>query len=133
MNYAGDVTSQRAYQTLQADADAVLVDVRTTVEWHFVGVPAIDQVLFIEWTRFPDGTVNPGFLDQLAQADITADTTVFFMCRSGQRSAAAAQAATAAGYSRAFNVSDGFEGPPDPTGKRRVSGWKHHGLPWRQS
>lgn len=133
MNYAGDVTSEQAYQRLQANEDAVLVDVRTRVEWHFVGVPAIDRVSFIEWISFPDGSVNPGFLDELSQAAVTPDTNLFFLCRSGQRSAAAARVATEAGHRNAFNVSDGFEGPLDDSGRRRVSGWKNVGLPWRQT
>jgi rhodanese-related sulfurtransferase len=49
------------------------------------------------------------------------------------RSLAAAEAAVAAGYSHAYNVADGFEGPPDEDGHRgRIAGWKVEGLPWRQ-
>lgn len=132
MSYLGDVTSRQAYEALRGDTDAVLVDVRTRPEWQFVGVPVVDRIHFVEWTTYPDGSPNPHFLDELAQAGVSADTSLFFICRSGQRSAAAAHAATAAGYRHAYNISDGFEGPPDGSGQRRVSGWKNHGLPWRQ-
>jgi len=38
-----------------------------------------------------------------------------------------------AGFPRAFNVADGFEGPVDQEGHRgTVAGWKADGLPWRQ-
>jgi rhodanese-related sulfurtransferase len=58
---------------------------------------------------------------------------VLFLCRSGVRSAAAAEAAARAGYAHAYNVTEGFEGPLDADGHRGVSGWKAAGLPWRQS
>jgi hypothetical protein len=41
---------------------------------------------------------------------------------------------TGAGYSRCFNVSEGFEGRLDPERHRGlVEGWKAAGLPWTQS
>lgn len=133
MTYAGDVTSRHAYELVRDRPDAVLVDCRTRPEWQFVGVPDVDGVVFAEWNRYPDGTRNDRFVDELAEAGVSPDDTVFFLCRSGARSRAAAQEATAAGYRNAYNVSDGFEGPLDPSGRRTVSGWKTDGLPWRQS
>ena len=44
----------------------------------------------------------------------------------------AADALTAAGLGPAYNVLEGFEGPPDAAGHRTVSGWRNSGLPWRQ-
>lgn len=35
--YAGDVTPQQAWEMLQDQAGAVLVDVRTNAEWAYVG------------------------------------------------------------------------------------------------
>ena len=136
MTYAGDVTPEETYAALQADPDAVLVDVRTSAEWSYVGLPDIralgKQVVTVEWQRFPDGQVNAAFLDQLAAAGIEAQTPVYFLCRSGVRSKAAAVAATAAGLGPAYNILDGFEGPHDAAGHRTVAGWKVAGLPWRQ-
>jgi rhodanese-related sulfurtransferase len=58
---------------------------------------------------------------------------VLFLCRSGQRSDSAARAATAAGYTRAFNVLEGFEGNKDTDGHRgNLGGWRKAGLPWVQ-
>ena len=57
---------------------------------------------------------------------------VYFICRSGVRSVAAAEAATAAGWPQSHNVLEGFEGPHDAQHHRAVSGWKVAGLPWVQ-
>lgn len=134
--YAGDVTPQEAYAVLAAEDDAVLVDVRTTAEWAYVGVPDLTgvgkDVVRVEWVRFPDGAPNERFLEEVREAGVEPGTPVYFLCRSGVRSVGAARAATAAGLGPAFNVLDGFEGPHDEHGHRDRAGWKHEGLPWRQ-
>jgi len=136
MNYAGDVDPADSYAALQADADAVLVDVRTSAEWSYVGLPDLSQigkrVIPLEWQRFPDGALNGSFVEQLREAGVGEGAPIYFLCRSGVRSAAAAAVATAAGLGPAYNVSDGFEGPLDQDGHRAVAGWKAVGLPWRQ-
>jgi rhodanese-related sulfurtransferase len=135
-SYAGDVTPQEAYAVLGGDGDAVLVDVRTTAEWSYVGVPDLSvlgrKVLCVEWQRYPDGSVNQGFVDELRSAGLPDGAPLYFLCRSGVRSVAAAKAATAAGLGPAYNVLHGFEGPHDQHGHRAVAGWKNEGLPWRQ-
>lgn len=135
MTHAGDLSPQQAWEGLESEPDAVLVDVRTRPEWAFVGLPDLapigKRVVPIEWSTFPDGTLNAAFLDQL-RATVPVDAPVYFLCRSGARSAAAAEAATAAGWDAAHNVVDGFEGPLDEQGHRAVAGWKQAGLPWRQ-
>ena len=136
MSYAGNVDPSDAYSALKSDADAVLVDVRTSAEWSYVGVPDLSQigkrVIPLEWQRFPDGALNKSFVEQLREAGVGEGVTIYFLCRSGVRSAAAAEVATAAGLGPAYNVSDGFEGPLDRQGHRTVGGWKVAGLPWRQ-
>lgn len=130
MRYAGDLSPDEAWQKLTAGA--VLVDVRTEGEWAHIGIPETKSTdndpLFIPWT-FAGGTPNPEFLAEL-QRQYPADDGVelVFLCRSGVRSVAAAEAATAAGY-RAYNVLEGFEGEPDRYGERSVNGWKNRGLP----
>ena len=136
MNYAGDVDPADSYAALQSDPDAVLVDVRTSAEWSYVGLPDLSQigkrVIPLEWQRFPDGALNGSFVEQLREAGVGEGAPIYFLCRSGVRSAAAAAVATAAGLGPAYNVSDGFEGPLDQDGHRAVAGWKAVGLPWRQ-
>ena len=138
MSHAGDVSPPDAFDLLEDDPQAVLVDVRTSAEWAYVGLPDLEdvdkQVVRIEWTTFPEGARNQGFLEQLAAEGVGKDAPVLFLCRSGARSAAAASAATEAGWSRAHNISGGFEGDLDGQGHRGTeSGWKAAGLPWRQS
>ncbi len=129
--YVGALLPTEAYALLQQAPGAKLVDVRTRAEWDYVGrVPGAVQ---IEWQRYPSGQLNPDFLADL-QAQVEREALVMFMCRSGARSHAAAAAATATGYTQAFNVLEGFEGDKDQHGHRNtVGGWRAAGLPWVQS
>ena len=79
------------------------------------------------------GVRNPGFIEQL-QAEVGVDVPVLFLCRSGARSQAACTLAARSGFTRAFNVLQGFEGDRDANGQRnRLGGWRAAGLPWKQS
>ncbi|PWJ48299.1 Rhodanese-related sulfurtransferase [Quadrisphaera granulorum] len=135
MSRAGDVTPREAWDVLTTEPGAVLVDVRTRAEWTFVGVPDLaglgKQPVLLEWNDYPDGQRNPRFLDELAAAVPDRDVPVLFLCRSGVRSVGASDAAADAGWSRAFNVLDGFEGPT-VDGHRGAVGWRADGLPWSQ-
>lgn len=136
--YAGDVTPQTAWKILDEDKGAVLVDVRTRAEWSYVGLPDLSSAgkkpALLEWQVFPSMQPNPEFVTALSGAVTDKDTPLLFLCRSGVRSAAAAKAMTAAGYSTCLNVVDGFEGPLDAQAKRGTAGgWKAAGLPWRQT
>lgn len=137
MTYAGDITPEQAWKLLSEDPDAVLVDVRTEAEWRFVGVPDLSSldrdVVYIEWNSV-DGARNENFVDELLQqVPARPDRPVVFLCRSGNRSIGAAEAATEAGISPSYNVLDGFEGHLDDDGHRGGTGWRAIGLPWRQS
>jgi len=136
--YAGDITPQQAWDMLESQKGAQLVDVRTNAEWAFVGLPdlsVIDKFCHqISWTQFPDMSANPAFLDQLAAAQTDKNQPVLFLCRSGVRSIAAAIAATAAGYTACYNILDGFEGDHDSDRHRGIqSGWKVSNLNWIQN
>ncbi|MBX3494914.1 MAG: rhodanese-like domain-containing protein [Parvibaculum sp.] len=139
-NYAGDVTPEEAFRVLGADPKATLVDVRTRAEWSFVGLPDLSgmgkEPMLLEWQVFPAMERNPRFADDLASAlgPDKKDVPVFFLCRSGARSRAAAIALTAAGFGRCFNIAGGFEGDLDSARHRGGrNGWKATGLPWAQS
>jgi len=136
--YAGDITPKKAWEILQSKADSYLVDCRTTAEWTFVGIPDLSPLnkepYLIEWTRFPDGSPNPHFIDQMQQRIADRNATIFFLCRSGHRSMAAAASTAAEGYSQCYNILGGFEGNPDHTNHRgNFDGWKFSQLPWQQS
>ncbi len=140
-HYAGDVSPAEAWRVLNETSKAQLVDVRTSAEWQFVGLPDLSPLgrrpLLAEWQIWPDMTVDPGFAQDvdaaLGAAGVAKSDPVFLLCRSGARSRAAAVALTAAGYGAAYNVANGFEGDPDGEGHRgSLNGWKADGLPWRQ-
>jgi len=133
--YAGDVSSAEAWEFLAAEADAVLVDVRTEAEWRHVGVPRLDdlgkQVVYVSWQLAPDMRMNPAFAAELRQSGVAPEAKLLLLCRSGNRSRWAAEALTTLGFERCYNVADGFEGPPDGAGQRgQVAGWQAAGLPW---
>jgi rhodanese-related sulfurtransferase len=135
--YAGDITPEEAWKLLRDNPDAVLVDCRTDAEWRFVGVPDLSslgrEVAFIEWNG-ADGRHNDGFVSELTGAGVTRGARpVIFLCRSGNRSIGAAEAATAAGIAPSYNVLDGFEGNLDENRHRGTTGWRAIGLPWTQS
>jgi rhodanese-related sulfurtransferase len=129
--YFGAATPTEARTLLTGLPGARLIDVRTRPEWDYVGRVPGSQL--IEWNTYPDGARNPNFIDALEDAVDDRDTPVLFLCRSGQRSDSAARVAAAAGYTRAFNVLEGFEGDKDTEGHRgTLGGWRKAGLPWTQ-
>jgi rhodanese-related sulfurtransferase len=137
MSYAGDITPRQAWDLLSDDPEAVLVDCRTSAEWRFVGVPDISSlgrdVVYVEWNS-TDGAHNDGFVDDLIANGVTpGERPVVFLCRSGNRSIGAAEAATEAGIGPSYNVLEGFEGDLDEQKHRGGTGWRAIGLPWRQS
>ncbi|MFM0646940.1 rhodanese-like domain-containing protein [Paraburkholderia bryophila] len=130
--YAGAVLPAEAFELLQLDPRTRLVDVRTRAELDWVGRPVIGdgQYAHVEWTRYPGAVPNQAFLQQLSQV-ASSDTPVLFLCRSAARSKLAAIAATQAGFTKAYDLLEGFEGDKDGQGHRKtVSGWCYRGLPW---
>lgn len=132
-----NVSPKQVWNAMGTDKQAQMVDVRTDAEWTYVGLPDLTetgkQPVLIPWQRFPSMQVDAGFVDHLREAGFTPEHHIYFLCRSGVRSTAAAQAAIEAGFPHAYNIADGFEGPPDADGHRgTVAGWKADGLPWRQ-
>jgi len=139
--YKGDVSAKQSWAALADTPDAFLVDVRTVPEWNYVGLPDLSALgkapILMEWQSFPSMAVDPQFAEKLAErieaAGGTRTSPVYFLCRSGARSAAGATALTVAGFENCFNIIDGFEGPPDGEGHRGTrAGWKAEGLPWVQ-
>ena len=141
------VTEETPLETwagLETTTDAVLVDVRTTAEWSFIGTVNLDEVdrkpILLEWLRYPDMSVNPTFAADLAQAlDGVVPSKIFFLCRSGVRSLSAAVSVAeiygAQGIeTECVNILEGFEGNLDADHHRgSANGWKARGLAWRQT
>ena len=137
-SFAGDIPVKEAWAVLRDEPDATLIDVRTDAEWSYVGVPDLTglgkQPLLVSWQRFPDMAINAEFIEMLHRAGLSLDAANLFICRSGARSRAAALAMAAEGFSRCYNVAEGFEGDKDASQHRGTTGgWKAAGLPWIQS
>jgi rhodanese-related sulfurtransferase len=144
------LSSQEAAKFMNQNASkALFLDVRTPAELMFVGMPAQTDanVPYMKEPDFPawDGVkgtlkleLNPDFLPEvrrrLAAKGIKANDTIVLICRSGDRSAAAANLLAEAGFKNVYSVVDGFEGDlageGPKAGQRVVNGWKNAGLPW---
>ena len=139
-NYAGDVGVTAAWEVLANDKTARLVDVRTKVEWDLIGKPDLTSInqepIYLQWVTMqgPNERFVEQLKDALTEQGIPEDAPVFFMCQSGGRSKIAAMQCTELGYTRAYNIAEGFEGDLDEHQHRNsVSGWKVAQLPWTQS
>lgn len=136
--YAGDVTPEEAWEILKSDESSVLVDVRTAPEWVFTGFADLSslgkQPAFISWREYPRMEVNGSFVEQLMQErKLAKDTPILFLCKVGGRSLDAAIEMAKYGFTKCYNISNGFEGDLDGNGQRgRKNGWKSCNLPWEQ-
>jgi len=122
------ITAEEAYARWKADpVNVKLIDVRTPEEHRLIGFPEMAA-------RIPLSAPHQfvGRVKLVAEPN----DPILVICRSGNRSAVAAEMLARAGFENAYTVVDGFEGdrdsdPSSPDyGKRRVSGWKNAGLPW---
>ncbi len=137
-----ELTPREVWRRLAQDPTAILVDVRSRQEWAWVGYPDLSSLgrepVFLEWQIYPDRIIDALFtrkLEQiLSEKGANTHTQIFFLCRSGARSLAAAKAMALTGYRACHNVKDGFEGPLNEKRQRgQKGGWKAAGLPWVQS
>ncbi len=123
-----------AWQLIQNKPNVLLVDVRSQMEFLFVGHPT--GAIHIPWIDEPDWTVNPHFVTQVRQAILggaQGAAAILLICRSGVRSLEAGQTLVEAGLKEVYNVADGFEGAMDEKHQRSSrGGWRFHGLPWEQ-
>ena len=126
--YAGELSPQEAFDILQQDGNAVLIDVRSQAELDLVG--RVPNAIHIEWAFYPGMIANADFTAQLQSLAIQ-DKTIIFMCRTGGRSHNAAVVAQQLGYNQAYNMLEGFEGEANAAKQRTlINGWKHANLPW---
>ena len=127
--YAGSIPPVQAWALVHSGR-ATLVDVRTAEERKFVG--HVPQSLHVPWATGTSLTRNPRFVREL-EAKVDKADVLLLLCRSGKRSALAAEAAAKAGFQQVFNVLEGFEGELNGQQQRgRDGGWRFHQLPWVQ-
>ena len=126
--YTGELTPREAFDLLQQDPSAMIVDVRSRAELDLVG--RVPTATHIEWAFYPGMLPNNVFADELQEA-VDKDLTIVFMCRTGGRSHNAAVVAQKLGYNKVYNMLEGFEGEANSLHQRtQINGWKHAGLPW---
>lgn len=143
-------SSQEAAKFMTQNASKTLfLDVRTPAEVAFLGMPAqadanvpyMKEPDFASWDNVKSTLkleLNPDFLPEvrkrLAAKGLKPGDTIVLICRSGDRSAAAANLLAEAGFKNVYSVVDGYEGDlakdGPKAGQRVVNGWKNAGLPW---
>ena len=143
------LTAKDAYKIVKNENNTVLfVDVRTRAEVEFVGmtnmvdanIPYMVQDVD-SWNEkkkkfdmAPNSNFSIVFAETLKSKDLKKDSKVILMCRSGSRSAKAANLLNKLGYKNVYTIIDGFEGDKAKSGPskghRKVNGWKNSNLPW---
>lgn len=136
------MTAEETAAFLERETDAVMIDVRTPGEIDETGLAAgTDALIPLLLPDTRKGAVfNPDFVQGIAQfatrRGLAADHPIVMICRSGNRSAQAADVLAQMGFTNVFTVTDGYEGDRAATGpsrgERTVNGWKNAGLPWEE-
>ena len=126
----------------------LFIDVRTPAELEFVGAPkSIDGNIpymlndFSEWDakkkrfmKVPNSNFTVLIQEALKAKGLNKNDRIVLMCRSGSRSASAANLLYQAGYLNVYSVVEGFEGDKskvaETKGQRVINGWKNSNLPW---
>ena len=139
------LTAIEANEMLQKDNGIVFIDVRTQAELAFLGMAGgvdanIPYMLLDdldEWDNkkhnfklSPNSNFLPFFNDYIESKGLNKHSSIILICRSGNRSAGAANLLAKVGYTQVYSVVDGFEGDKDANGHRTVNGWKNAQLPW---
>ncbi|WP_456414910.1 rhodanese-like domain-containing protein [Thiolapillus sp.] len=133
------LSAVEAYKLLQDNPRAVLVDVRSSMEFLFVGHPV--GAVHIPWIDEPNWEINPDFVTDIRKlllGGVVCDkehdcAPVILICRSGKRSLEAGKHLLEAGLTDIYNVEEGFEGDLNEHHQRStINGWRFRGLPWEQ-
>jgi rhodanese-related sulfurtransferase len=133
------LTPQEAHEMLKDEPRAVLIDVRSEMEYLFVGHPS--GAIHIPWIDEPDWDINPNFVKHVRQVMLgglshsseVSSAPVLLICRSGKRSLEAGELLVESGFPEVYNILEGFEGELDENHHRSsVGGWRFHNLPWEQ-
>ncbi len=130
---------REAYDLCRANPKAVIIDVRSNMEFLFIGHPT--GAINVAWIDEPDWKINPHFaaevrkvvLGGLSHGGPAESVPVLLICRSGKRSLEAGELLLREGFDKVYNVAEGFEGELDDQHHRStLGGWRYHGLPWEQ-
>ncbi|GMR15736.1 MAG: rhodanese-like domain-containing protein [Gammaproteobacteria bacterium] len=133
------VSATKAYELIQNDPRALLIDVRSNMEFLFIGHP--EDAISIPWIDEPDWEINPHFAAEVRKLILGGlehdsgghNVPIFLICRSGKRSLEAGKLLLSVGFHDVYNIEDGFEGELDEDHHRStLAGWRFNGLPWNQ-
>lgn len=133
------LTALEAQDMLEKNSKALLIDIRSNMEYLFVGHPK--GSIHVPWIDEPDWVVNPHFereirqllLGGVSEGEGADGTPIILICRSGKRSIDAGNLLIQHGLKNICHISEGFEGDLDHEHHRSSSGgWRYHGLPWEQ-
>ena len=132
------LSPKQAWELIQTDHRTVLVDVRSSMEFLFIG--HAKGAINVAWIDEPDWKINPNFVQEVRRVmlggvapHVDGVAPVMLMCRSGHRSLEAGAALLDDGFERVYSVTDGFEGPLDDEHHRSsTAGWRFERLPWEQ-
>lgn len=132
------LTPNEAFDILHEVSSAVLIDIRSNMEFLFVGHPK--GAIHVPWIDEPDWCVNPNFVKEIRQLLLggvcdqgDGCPPIILICRSGKRSIDAGKVLLEANMANVCHVSEGFEGDRDADYHRSSSGgWRFRGLPWEQ-
>jgi rhodanese-related sulfurtransferase len=138
-NRVKGLSPQEAWQMLQDNPRTVLIDIRSTMEYLFVG--HAQGAIHIPWIDEPDWTVNPHFATKVREVMLGGAicdegegcAPIILICRSGKRSLEAGKLLIKEKFPLIYHVTEGFEGELDQHHHRSsLGGWRFHGLPWEQ-
>ena len=130
-NILGHLNSLEASVFLRKNPKAKLIDIRSSMEFLFIGHPV--GAIHIAWMEDPDWDINPNFVEEIKTEQTTDNFPIVMICRSGNRSEQAGVQLLEAGLSNIHHVSDGFEGDRDLNNHRgTVNGWRFYDLAWEQ-
>ncbi|VAW81797.1 Rhodanese-related sulfurtransferase, partial [hydrothermal vent metagenome] len=133
------LSPQEAWQMMQDEPRSILVDVRSDMEYLFVGHPV--GAIHIPWIDYPDWNLNPNFVTEIRKLVLGgvcheaagSSAPILLICRSGKRSLEAGNLLIKEGFCDVYNIAEGFEGDLDEHHHRGTKGgWRFHGLPWEQ-
>lgn len=125
------LSAVEAWDFLQKNSEAKLIDIRASTEYLFIGHPK--DCIHIAWMDDPDWDISPTFVKDI-QAKQTDNCPIVMLCRSGNRSEKAGDQLIAAGLTNIYHITDGFEGDLDENNHRNsINGWRFNGLPWEQA
>jgi len=128
-----ELTPPQAWQLLQSRDDAILLDVRSSMEYQYVGHPT--GAVHVPLMEPPAWQADPAFVARVQEhiGEDARQRPILALCRSGKRSEAAARALLASGFTEVYNIVEGFEGDLDEQRHRNSqNGWRFHSLPWEQ-